>query len=284
MRRAIRLDPTNPDAYGWLGRVFEHRAIPDSASTQYLKAIALKPNRWTFYKELGIFHHLQGNIEEAAIQFEHVMNLTPDNYLAYSHLAIEKQYLYEVDEAERLFLKAIALNRDAVEPRRNLGRIYFMQHRYDEAIEILKEAVALDDFVARSYLGHALYWGGDKAQAQIVWKEVVDIARARLNLGSIDGADQTLLADALIALDRFEEAAPEIEKTKTFIKEYPALIPSYLGRIYERLGERTIALDYLEQAFEARADFYLIDQDPWLEDLRTDARYIALSNQYKPTK
>ncbi len=202
--------------------------------------------------------------------------------MAYNNLAISKQYLNEVKEAENLYLQAIALNNNAVEPLRNLGRLYFIQQRYVEAIEKLQRAVELGDFVSRSHLGHALYWNGDQAQANSVWEELIGIAKTRIDIGSTDGAEQTLYTDALVALGRYDEAVPEIEKTEAYAEEFPALVPSYLGRIYEQLGQRDRAMENIKKAFEARADFVLIDQDPWLEDLRTDPEYQELSSTYRP--
>ena len=49
------------------------------------------------------------------------------------------------------------------------------------------------------------------------------------------------------------------------------------------MGDRELALKYVERAFEERFDPLMVDSDPWLEDLRRDPEYEALRQQYVPS-
>lgn len=281
LRKAISLKPDLAEAYRWLGRIYERRSIPDSVVSMYSSAIAIKPNIWTYYNELGIYQFINGAHAAAAIQFERVRLLTPDNHLASNALGMSKQFLNEVEEAEQLFRMAISQNDSAVEPRRNLGRLLFRNKKYADAAVELERAAQMGDFISQSYLGHALYWSGEVDRAHEVWNDVITITRTRVAVEPTNFVAQTLLADALIATENFIDGQAAIEKLIDISGNH-IYVNFFVGRMYERFGEREKALDYLERALEVHFDFYLIDHDPWLEDLRSDPRYAKLANQYKP--
>ncbi len=50
---------------------------------------------------------------------------------------------------------------------RNLGRLYFRNQHYDDAVRFLEQARALneDDWITWSFLGHAYYGMGDDTRA-----------------------------------------------------------------------------------------------------------------------
>ncbi|MFK7848577.1 MAG: protein kinase [Rhodothermales bacterium] len=281
LRKATLLKPDHAEAYRWLGRIYERRSIPDSVVAFYSTAIALKPNAWIYYNELGIYQNINGAISAAATQFERVQRLTPDNHLASNALGITKQFLNEVEEADRLFRKAINQNGEALEPRRNLGRLLFRQKDYAAAVVELELAAQLGDFISQNYLGHALYWSGNVDRANQVWNELITRLNTRMAVEPTNFIVQMFLADALIATGQFAAGQQAIEDLLLISGDH-IYVNYYLGRMYERLGEREKALGYLARTLEMHFDFYLIDHDPWLKNLHSDPRYVELSARYKP--
>ena len=289
LQRALELEPDNADAYRWLGRVYENQLQIDKAEQAYLKAIALKPNIWIYYNELGAMYFNQGRYEEAAPQFQQVSRLTPDNHLAYNHLAFAQLNLNKVEEAKRLYQRSIDLQPSAL-AFRNYGRLYFREQQYDEAVRLLEKArdmheaapSAFNDWVIWSHLGHAYYWNGDHAKAREAWKRLIEITTSRLQVNPSDDLALRLLADAHIALGNREQGLSYLNRLFT-VPHRHIRVKYYIGRTYEMLGDRDLALIWIEQALENRFDPVIPDRDPWLEDLRKDARYQDLQKRFLGT-
>ena len=64
------------------------------------------------------------------------------------------------------------------------------------------------------------------------------------------------------------------------IEEPPgdASLLATLATTYEELGDRSKALDWLDQAIKAGYSLKRIERSPWLKDLRGDERYKRLRN------
>ena len=56
---------------------------------------------------------------------------------------------------------------------------------------------------------------------------------------------------------------------------------AWIGRTYEQLGARDLALEYLEKALKNGLTLVAIERSPWLEDLRADPGYDKIMNSYQ---
>ena len=276
LERALQLEPDYADAYRWLGWVYAEQGRVPRADAAFREAIRLKPGAWLSYDDYGTFLHTQGRYEDAAVQFEQVRRLTPDNPSAYNALAVIQRDLGDTDEAERLFRQALAI-RPSVLAQRNLGRLYFRDGRYDQAVAELEKAQALNeqDWMTWSWLGHAYRWAGDSLRARVAWQRLVDAAEAHLRINPRDDEALILLADAHAALGHRLRARAYLDS----LAAHPVddlQTRYYQARAYELIGDRDRALDYLEQALAGRFDPLTPERDPWLADLRADPRYATL--------
>ena len=279
LRRALELEPDNAEAYRWLGRVYEDRVLLDSANTNYQRAIDLKSNNWVYYNELGMMHAEFGNPQEAIKNFEFAQKLTPDNYIAYNNIGFNLLALNRTSEAEGTFQQALTLRPDAIEPRRNLGILHVREEDMDKAIDILTPAAAKDDLMSLLYLGHAYYWSDQQTPANQTWSKTVDVANRILAADPANYVALTVAADAQSALNNTAESLAILQ----LLGENKGQINwiSYLsGRVYERANDRENALRLIEQALEQNFDIYLIDRDPWLEELRNTPTYRTLREIY----
>ena len=280
LRQAQTIEPNNADALRWLGRVYEDLAQHDQAEAAYRQAIALRPNIWIYYYELGLMLGFRGHYREALEQFEQVRRLTPDNYLGYTSLASIQLLLNQVEEARRLFRRSIALQPNAL-AYRNLGRLYFRDEQYPEAVQALEQACAEneDDLVAWNWLGHASYWAGNPTKARIAWQHLIEQAEPKLKINPKDDVSLYLLADAHVVLGDTEQGSFYLQRLLALPQE-DLLMKYHIGRTYEVLGQRDIALDWIEQVLEEGFDPVTPDRDPWLEMLRQEARYQDLRKRF----
>ena len=274
LRQALELEPGNAEAYRWLGRLYESTGQPDSARVAYVAATQLKPNSWVYHNELGIMLSHSGHHEEAATQFERVGRLTPDNFLAFNALGVVYKYLDDVESAEQNFIRSSELRPDSPIPHRNLGQLYFRQNEYEKAIASFESALAVSDgeWMSLGFLGHAYYWNNEPTRADSAWQASIARAEELLEIQPGDVFALVAAADAYGMKGESENA----RATLTRLLDEPHdinIVCFMIGRIYEKLGDRSAAFDYLERALELGFDLYVIQRDPWLNDLREDPRY-----------
>ena len=263
---------------GW-GGFFEDRVMLDSAQANYSRAIELKSNNWVYYNELGMMHSEFGNPQEALKNFEFAQKLTPDNYLAYNSVGFNLVTLNQISEAEAAFERALTLRPNAIEPRRNMGIMYFRELDMESAIDILKPAADKDDLMSLLYLGHAYYWNEQQALANASWTRTNEIADVILQADPNNYVALTVQADAQAALNNTVMSLEILQRLQDN-KNQISWIAYLSGRVYERANDREHALESLEQALDQNFDFYLIDRDPWLEELRQDPAYRTIREAY----
>ena len=279
LRRAVELEPENPEAYRWLGRVYFAKIELDSARTNYERAIALRSNNWVYYHDLGIALSEHGLHEESGKQFAIVRKLTPDNYLGVYQQGVVYRNLGQIDKAEAAFKEALEMNPEISYVRRSLGYLYYREQRYLDVVEILDSGVTERDVMSLNYLADAHYWLGNHPIAQDTWSTAILNAEAALAIDPGDRIARCALADALSASGNTDQGIAEIGVFSERELAYP-WVAYFASRVYERSGERTKAILSIERALSQRFDVYMFENDPWLSDLRTDPAYDRLREQY----
>src|SRR5208337_3971621 len=112
----------------------------------FKKAIALRPDSWDGYNQLGGFLYDHQRYDEAVAQYRHAIELTPDNAALYLNLGAvysdmgDKHY----PEAEQMLRKSLALE-PSYGAYANLGHLYIQQQKFAEAAAATEKAVQLND-------------------------------------------------------------------------------------------------------------------------------------------
>jgi Flp pilus assembly protein TadD len=146
-RKALEIDPNNAEALLNLATIYEHMGHSQEAEASYKQAIALRPDYWSGYLALALFYDDEKRYSESVDQLKRVIELTPDNPTAYSDLGaiymdIGDAKSYEA--AGAAFRKSIELAPN-YEAYSNLGYLYFLQRRYNDAVQQFQRALALND-------------------------------------------------------------------------------------------------------------------------------------------
>src|SRR5262245_35668723 len=79
LRRAVELNPDNPDYHHNLGVAHAHRGELDAAVACFRKALALKPEGTSALSNLGLALAQQGRLDEAVTAFEDCLRLQPES-------------------------------------------------------------------------------------------------------------------------------------------------------------------------------------------------------------
>jgi len=177
------------------------------------------------------------------------------------------EFDHAIAEAKR------AVEVDPVSPiiHADLGGVYLMARRYDDAVEQLRKTLEIEPefYWAHRFLGVALELKGDTVGAMAEYQKAFELSDDPTMLGFIGHAEASRGRpnEARQRLDRLKEAA----KTR--------YVPGYaFAVIHLALGEKDEALDWLEKNVTDHASpvTNLITVDPYLDPLRGEPRFQAL--------
>ncbi len=157
LKRALVLDPQNPNPYYMLGLAFFDTKQYRVAERHFLKVIELRPNFEEVYFQLGVLYDRWGRFDKAATMLGKAIELNPKNatalnYLGYSYV----DRSMKIQEGEELIKRALALDPENGAYIDSLGWLYYKKGEYSEAEkELRKAAEKIQDAVIFEHLGDA---------------------------------------------------------------------------------------------------------------------------------
>ncbi len=161
---------------------------------------------------LGLAYFEEGRTAEAIALYRRALALNPFSFTSMFYLANSLEATGQEAEANALYVQAIRDPRYS-EPRINLGLMLMARGNLDAAIQLFREAIAIDpiDAMGHTNLGAALAMTGRPAEAEPLLRTAVALAPefepARFNLGKL-----------LLDQNRYEEA---IEQLRASIRLQP---------------------------------------------------------------
>lgn len=271
---ALKIEPTSDRGYIGLAQAQEHLGKLEEAEKTYQKAIALRPNYGPAYNWLGTFYFNRGRYDDAMRMFRAMVDLTPDAFLGYSNLGGD--YVMEGHYAEAIEpLKTSIGIRPTYEAYSNLGTAYYGLGRYAEAAGTYEQAAQLNSqqYDVWGNLGDAYYWApGERARSAPAYKKAIELAKEQLAVNpsqpillSYVATYEAMLGDRRAALSSLGQAFRPAPKD-------PELM--YNGAlVYEQLGEKDQALDWLAKAVAAGYPTTGLHDMPNFSSLQNDARF-----------
>jgi serine/threonine-protein kinase len=220
------------------------------------------------------------NWEDAEAGFQRAIRLNPNYAQAHqwyaNYLAAQGRHA----EAEEETKACLRLDPTSLIVQAHFGFIYYFAHRYDDVISSCQKMLGLDPnfFAARRYLGLAYTQKGMYAEAIREYRQALNRSRGSLLMKSE-------LAHALASSpnkadkDEAQRILNELiaASGQGYISQY------HIALIFSALGERDRAFEFLEKAYEDRADFLAyIKVDPRLGALRSDPRFESLQQRIGP--
>jgi serine/threonine-protein kinase len=273
LQKALALDPINSDAYRELAKTYQQMGRLKDAESTYLNAIAVRPAYWAAYNELGGYYYHLGRYAESEKEFRHVVELTPDNPRGYSNLGVIAYSQKSYEEAAKMFEKS-----GAIKPTdfaySNLGTIYYTLAQYDEAARYYEKAIEMNgrEFLGWHNLAAAYQWSSHPEKAQFAFQRTAELAEEQRRVNPRDPTLLILLADAYSYLNQPLRAR---ELLRQGLALAPDDVPNMFqaSAIYERLGDRKLALQWIGMAIKGGFSRDLIEKEPTLAQLRRDPRF-----------
>ena len=283
LKRALELDRLSGEAHAALARVYERQDRLDEARAGYEKSVELQPDDWQNHYLFGSFHFRQGRYAEAVGEWRRVMELTPDNTLALTNLGAALQELGRLPEAQAAYEQILTLAPNYT-AYMNLGKVYFLSARFDDAARMFEKAAAENatDYVPVGNLAAAYRWTPAKrSQAAATFRRAADLAETR---AKADQTNSAVFADLGLYYAYLGEATLSRRRLTTALaldREHPA-VQAAAAEAYEVLGDRTSAVRHLRRAIELGYRREELRRNPELGDLLSDAR-LANATPSTPT-
>jgi tetratricopeptide (TPR) repeat protein len=245
------------------------------------KALELDPNLSDALTALASFKaSYEFKFGDAMKEYERVIQLNPNDATAHHWLAVDTfastgQHERELAEMKR----ALELDPLSLIINSNLGVAYIHAGRLDEAIAQLRKTMEMDSsfYIARCHYGCALEFQGKIPEAIEQYEKAVAITDDPIAVG--------LLGHLYAVVGRKAEARKILDRLRQLrTQHYTAAYT--LALVTLGLGDRSEALDWLEQGYRERDGNYIgyIRIDPLLTPLHGDPRFEALAERIVPAR
>jgi DNA-binding winged helix-turn-helix (wHTH) protein/TolB-like protein/Flp pilus assembly protein TadD len=276
---AVKKDPAYALAYvgladcynmlGEYGMVLPGDSFP-KARAAAAKALDLDEQLADAHNSLALVQlNYDWDFPAAEKEFKRALELNPNYATAHQwyaeYLMINGRFdesLVEMRRAQDLDPLSLIINT-------GVGYVFYHARRYDEAIEQLRRTVDMDNtfLPALSYLAMAYEQKGMHEEAIREYRKVTNLMG---DLGLVG------LAHAYAIAGKTDDARATLE----LIKKYSArnrVPPENLALIYTGLGDRELALTWLDNACKQRSSWMLhLKTDPRFDSLRSDPRFDAI--------
>jgi serine/threonine protein kinase/Flp pilus assembly protein TadD len=304
-RRALEIDPKNPDAHNGLGAGLYARKDLDGALRCFRTALELDHKFALAHNNLGLALRPKGDLDGAVRCFRTAIELNPKYDGAYSNLGNALYFRKDLGGAIRWYNAAIKINPNNAGAQTNLGAVLRDKNDLDGAIRCHRIAIEINPKLGEAHnnLGDALRDKGDLPGAIRSHRTAIEIdpkfVAAHNNLGmdlkkagDLDGAIRCYrtaiefdtkyaaahinLGNALFAKGDLEEA---IRSYRTAIEIDPEL-----GRAHGALGQALIAQgDFAEARTATQRALQLLPKDPLYplvsQQLQTCENFLALDSK-----
>ena len=241
-----------------------------------MRAVEIDPSISEGYVILGLISFwYDWDWQAAEKHYQRALDLDPKNadaHYGYGHLLLNSgQYpraLNEIRLARELDPLSLSINAQE-------GQILFFSKEYDTALESLRKTIDLDRnfwlshlFISRVYAEKGMY------------SEAVAEAKTAAELSG-NSQSHAYRAFALAKWGKLAEARTVLnELLKSSSETY---VPPYnIALVYNAVGEREKALDFLEKGFSERdVRMAFLKIEPYWDNLRAEPRFIELMKRMR---
>ncbi|XP_062914305.1 protein O-mannosyl-transferase TMTC1 [Mobula hypostoma] len=241
LRDSIRSGPQFADAYSSLAALLAEQERFEEADEMYARGIENCPENSDLHNNYGVFLVDRGDGNRASSHYLHAIRLNPKHYVAMLNLGRLLRSANNNKEAETWYKRALDVTRtvDALSP---LGALYYNTGRYEEALQIYKEAIIMQPQNSELQLAVAqvLSVAGRAREAARLIKQVASERSNCLECQRLLSVIHSKSGNLKEALDAVKEAVQMKPKD-----------PKVLAELYFSEGNLLRELNRLDVAFES---------------------------------
>ena len=236
--KALEIDDNLAEAHTSLAVVkMEYEWDWAASEREFKRALELNPNAAEAHHEYSHYLTAMGRTHESLVESLRALELDPLSLLLNAHLAWHYVYARQYDQAIEQCRRTIEMDPNFPQVHDFLAGAYEQKGMHQEAIAEFQKAISLSG----------------------------DSLRIRAELGH-----------AYAVAGKEEEALKIMDELKGLSKEI-YISPYDVAMIYVGLDQNDQALDWLQKAYEERADWLrYLKVDPRIDPLRSDLRFTDL--------
>ena len=181
--------------------------------------------------------------------YQRIINLSENSFAAYNNLGVLYLHQGRIDEAKKLFERSIGIEKNFMEARINLARVYYLKGDLKRATGLVRGVTEEDpnNAFAWNYLGTFSLKQGNKEMAE----------ESYIKACKLSPMHNGLLLDlyTLYSLEERDQEAADIKKKIASIDSY-ALADLYINdaRYYQGSGDIEDALNSVDEALKINPD------------------------------
>ena len=225
------------------------------------------------YGLLGVFFVGQGRYTDAAEMFSKVIALSPDSFRGYSNLGGTELYQGRYPQAVSDLEKSIAIRKTSG-ALSNLGTAYFHMREFDEAAKAFSEAIGLDEnnYPLWGNLADAYYYGSHRSQAVAGYTKASELAVEQLKINPHNASVLADLADYCSMLDDKDSSFNYLRQALQISPRDPDVL-FVAAQIYNQFGNEKESIRWLQKALAAGLPTAQLQDDPALDNLRAKTEF-----------
>ena len=190
VRRAVEVDPENPDVLSELASLLQQLGRPAEAIPYLTRHLEMIPGDQQSLIQLGKCYSDLGRVQDAERTLRRAL-ASGDDAVGYYNLGLVQEQGDRLQEAEVSYRRAVSLGPGLASARNNLGLLFARTGRLIEAEVQLREAIRLEPSSPDAYanLAIVLLERGNIDQAEQLARQAIEVnpehANAHVNLGVI---------------------------------------------------------------------------------------------------
>jgi tetratricopeptide (TPR) repeat protein len=204
--------------------------------------------------------------------FEKVRERAPDNVRGMFNLGAAYVGMGRYEEAIALLEQSLAIRPEAL-AYTNLGNANFYLRRYERAAAAYEQATRLEpeNMLLWWNLGDGYFWMGRRAQAAPAYERAIRLAQAKLKINPKDSSLLGILAICHAMRDERREAVAALEHGLRLSPSDPDLLFK-AALIYNHFGQTKTSLTWLKKALAAGLSPSTVRDTPDFDRLAGDPR------------
>jgi len=236
--KALALDEQCAEAHASLANIrYTYEWDWPGAEREFKRAFVLNPNYTIARYWYAHYLAARGRLDEAMVEIRLAQELDPLSLIINTTVGMVFYFRRQPDRAIEQLRQTLEIDPNFVAAQLQLGVFYVQQQRFDEAIAEFQKAINL------------------------VGENPITLA---------------LLGNAYAASGKRRETLAILAKLQQPSLR-PFVSPFYLALVYLGLDEKDRAFEWLEKAYEERANYLIyLKVEPLFDSLRSDPRFTAL--------
>jgi len=248
-REIVAIDPSQVDAWHYLGMISHQSGNHDAAIKHINRAISLKPDFAAGHYNLGLVFQTQDKRNEAIACYQRALELDPDLADACNNVGLLFKGMGHVETAIEYYRRALGLNSSFVAALINLGAAFADTDKLDDALACLERVLQLEpeNAAAHNNLGNVFVEKGNFAEAATCYGRAAELA-------PLDAQTQHNLGKCLHLQGKLEDAAASLRRSLQLQPRSSGVIAT-LGSVLRDQGHFDDAIACYRKAVEINPNF-----------------------------